>query len=102
MASPLEFATEAEIRNAVNAGPGSLGPVNMPLPIVIDRSVAVMSDFGAGANIDGKHYFGINWERDLALPEAFDLRNVVEGDPSPDGKVYCKLNVVSKLAIFFN
>ncbi len=79
---------------------GSLGPVNMPLPIVIDRSVAVMSDFGAGANIDGKHYFGINWERDLALPEAFDLRNVVEGDPSPDGKVYCKLNVVSKLAIF--
>lgn len=86
VASPLEFATEAEIRNAVNAGPGSLGPVNMPLPIVIDRSVAVMSDFGAGANIDGKHYFGINWERDLALPETFDLRNVVEGDPSPDGK----------------
>lgn len=86
VASPLEFATEAEIRNVVNAGPGSLGPVNMPLPIVIDRSVAVMSDFGAGANIDGKHYFGINWERDLALPETFDLRNVVEGDPSPDGK----------------
>lgn len=58
----------------------------MPLPMVIDRSVAVMSDFSAGANIDGKHYFGINWERDLAQPETFDLRNVVEGDPSPDGK----------------
>ncbi len=86
VASPLEFASEEEIRNAINAGPGSLGPINMPLPIVIDRSVAVMSDFGAGANIDGKHYFGINWERDLALPTAFDLRNVVEGDASPDGK----------------
>ncbi|BBG59858.1 Proline--tRNA ligase [Providencia rustigianii] len=86
VASPLQFATEEEIRQAVNAGPGSLGPVNMPLPIVIDRSVAVMSDFGAGANIDGKHYFGINWERDLPLPETYDLRNVVVGDPSPDGK----------------
>lgn len=86
VASPLQFASEEEIRKAVNAGPGSLGPVNMPMPIVIDRSVAVMSDFGAGANIDGKHYFGINWERDLKLPEVYDLRNVVEGDPSPDGK----------------
>ena len=45
-----------------------------------------MSDFGAGANVDDKHYFGINWERDLPLPEVADLRNVVEGDPSPDGK----------------
>ncbi|HEF8784785.1 TPA: proline--tRNA ligase [Providencia alcalifaciens] len=86
VASPLQFASEKEIRKVVNAGPGSLGPVNMPMPIVIDRSVAVMSDFGAGANIDGKHYFGINWERDLKLPEVYDLRNVVEGDPSPDGK----------------
>ncbi|MDA6076312.1 proline--tRNA ligase [Edwardsiella anguillarum] len=51
-----------------------------------DRAVAVMSDFGAGANIDGKHYFGINWERDAALPQVADIRNVVEGDPSPDGK----------------
>ncbi|MEQ5126421.1 proline--tRNA ligase [Providencia sp. wls1914] len=86
VASPLQFASEEEIRKAVNAGPGSLGPVNMPMPIVIDRSVAVMNDFGAGANVDGKHYFGINWERDLPLPEVYDLRNVVAGDPSPDGK----------------
>ncbi|MEX9783861.1 proline--tRNA ligase [Providencia manganoxydans] len=86
ISSPLEFASEEEIKAAIKAAPGSLGPVNMPLPMVIDRSVAVMSDFGAGANIDGKHYFGINWERDLAQPETFDLRNVVEGDPSPDGK----------------
>ncbi len=86
VASPLTFATEAEIRAVVNAGPGSLGPVNLPLPVVIDRSVAAMSDFGAGANIDGKHYFGINWERDVALPQVADIRNVVVGDASPDGK----------------
>lgn len=86
VASPLEFATEEEIRAIVNAGPGSLGPVNLNMPIIIDRDVAVMSDFSAGANIDHKHYFNINWERDVALPRIEDIRNVVEGDISPDGK----------------
>ncbi|CNK51340.1 prolyl-tRNA synthetase [Yersinia mollaretii] len=86
VAKPLTFASEEEIRAVIGAGPGSLGPVNLQLPIVADRSVAVMSDFGAGANIDDKHYFGINWERDLPLPQVADLRNVVEGDISPDGQ----------------
>ncbi|MBU9865703.1 proline--tRNA ligase [Rahnella aceris] len=86
VAAPLTFATEAEIREIVAAGPGSLGPVNLPMPIVADRTVAAMSDFSAGANIDGKHYFGINWDRDAALPEVADIRNVVAGDPSPDGQ----------------
>ncbi len=86
VASPLTFASEEEIRALVKAGPGSLGPVNLPVPVVIDRTVAAMSDFSAGANIDGKHYFGINWDRDVATPEVADLRNVVAGDPSPDGK----------------
>jgi prolyl-tRNA synthetase len=86
VASPLKFATEEEIRATLKAGPGSLGPVNLPIPAIVDRSVAVMSDFSAGANIDHKHYFGINWQRDLPLPDVYDLRNVVEGDPSPDGK----------------
>ncbi len=86
VASPLTFATEEEIRAVVKAGPGSLGPVNMPIPVVIDRTVAAMSDFAAGANIDGKHYFGINWDRDVATPEIADIRNVVAGDPSPDGR----------------
>src|SRR5476649_196006 len=86
VASPLTFASEEEIKAAIGAGPGSLGPVNLPMPLIIDRSVAVMSDFGAGANIDGKHYFGINWLRDLPLPPIADLRKVVEGDISPDGK----------------
>ncbi|WP_419810364.1 proline--tRNA ligase [Bacterioplanoides sp.] len=85
VASPLQFATEEEIRPIVGAGPGSLGPVGMTIRIVVDRAVAHCSDFGAGANIDGKHLFGINWERDLPLPEVADLRNVVAGDPSPCG-----------------
>ncbi|OOE99682.1 proline--tRNA ligase [Salinivibrio sp. IB643] len=86
VAAPLSFATEEEIRALVGAGPGSLGPVNLPSPFIVDRSVAVMNDFGAGANIDDKHYFGINWGRDAALGQVEDLRNVVEGDPSPCGK----------------
>ena len=86
VASPLVMATEDEIRAIVGAGPGSLGPVNLPMPIIIDRAVACASDFGAGANIDGKHYFGINWERDLPTPRVADLRNVQAGDPSPDGQ----------------
>ncbi|SNY95917.1 proline--tRNA ligase [Halomonas sp. hl-4] len=86
VATPLTMATEEEIRAAIGAGPGSLGPVGLKLPIIIDRSVALMSDFGAGANIEDKHYFGINWERDAPLPTIADLRKVVEGDPSPDGK----------------
>ncbi|ELB2803203.1 proline--tRNA ligase [Vibrio alginolyticus] len=86
VAAPLEMASEEEIRALIGAGPGSLGPVGLKLPFIVDRSVAVMSDFGAGANIDGKHYFGINWSRDVELGQVEDLRNVVEGDPSPCGK----------------
>ncbi|MFV0576327.1 MAG: proline--tRNA ligase [Vibrio sp.] len=86
VAAPLEMATEEEMRALIGAGAGSLGPVGLELPFIVDRSVAVMSDFGAGANVDGKHYFGINWGRDVELGQIEDLRNVVEGDPSPCGK----------------
>ncbi|WP_011609459.1 proline--tRNA ligase [Histophilus somni] len=86
VADPLEFANEDEIKTKIGASIGSLGPVNLPIPAIIDRSVALMSDFSTGANIDGKHYFNVNWDRDVALPKVADLRNVVEGDPSPDGK----------------
>ncbi|MEH6649370.1 MAG: proline--tRNA ligase [Motiliproteus sp.] len=86
VAEPLRMATEDEINNAVGAGPGSLGPVNLSLPVIADRTVAKMADFGAGANIDDKHYFNINWGRDCAEPIIADLRNIVEGDPSPDGQ----------------
>lgn len=86
VANPLVFANNEEIFTAIGAGVGSLGPVNLSIPCIIDRSVAIMSDFVAGANINNKHFFGINWLRDLPLPEIADLRNVVTGDPSPDGK----------------
>ncbi len=86
VAKPLRFATEDEIRATMGAGPGSLGPVELSIPVIADHSVCVMADFAAGANIENKHYFGVNWERDAALPDAADLRNVVEGDESPDGK----------------
>ena len=86
VAAPLTFATEEEIRAALGAGPGSLGPVGLTLPVVVDRTVAAMSDFCAGANKDDKHLININWQRDLPLPRVADIRNVVEGDASPDGK----------------
>ncbi|RUO32085.1 proline--tRNA ligase [Aliidiomarina sedimenti] len=86
VASPLTFASDDEIRAAVGAGPGSLGPVGLPLPMVVDREVAVMSDFAAGSNKDGSHYLNINWGRDVELPAVADLRNVKAGDPSPCGK----------------
>ena len=85
VASPLRMATEEEIRAAIGAGPGSLGPLGLPIPCIADRAVAKTADFTAGANQDGRHWFGLNWARDLPLPEVADLRNVVAGDPSPDG-----------------
>ncbi len=86
IAEPLRFADEAEIRAAIGAGPGSLGPRGLGIPLVADRSVAALADFAAGANRDGQHFFGINWGRDVELPKVADLRNVVDGDPSPDGR----------------
>ena len=86
VATPLRFADDEEIQQVIGAGAGSLGPLNLSIPCIIDRTVAVTADFSAGANIDGKHYFGINWERDLPTPQVADLRGVQEGDPSPDGK----------------
>ncbi len=84
--SPLEMADETQLRDLIGAGAGSLGPVGLELPFIVDRSVAVMSDFGTGANIDGKHFFGVNWDRDVQLGQVEDLRNVVEGDLSPCGQ----------------
>ncbi|MBS0882306.1 proline--tRNA ligase [Pantoea sp. JGM49] len=86
VASPLEMGSEEAIRAAVGAGFGSIGPVGLSMPVIADRTVAKMSDFSAGANIDGQHFAGINWLRDLPEARVEDIRNVVEGDPSPDGK----------------
>lgn len=84
--SPLQLATDVEVQSACGCKPGSIGPLNLSIKVVADRSVLAMADFVCGANQDGKHFQHVNWERDLALPEVADLRMVVEGDPSPDGK----------------
>jgi prolyl-tRNA synthetase len=87
VATPFEFASEAEIQVACQCNPGSIGPIGLTIPVIADRSVVVMSDFVCGANQNGKHFKGVNWERDLAIPELIaDLRTVVEGDASPDGQ----------------
>ncbi len=85
IATPLRMAADAEIRAAVGAGTGSLGPLHCPLPLLADQAVAGLADFVAGANEDGHHLTGINWERDLPLPETADLRNITAGEPAPDG-----------------
>lgn len=86
MEDSFEMATDAEIVKIFSAHPGSLGPVNCPIPVLVDRDAAVLADFVAGANQDGIHYRGIDWDRDVKEYQVFDLRNVVEGDWSPDGK----------------
>jgi len=85
---PFRFASDAEIQAQLKAPPGSLGPTgHAGLKIVADRTVAAMSDFCTGANEEGFHFTGVNWGRDLPEPAVVaDIRNVVAGDPSPDGK----------------
>lgn len=85
IAEPLTMATEEEIRSAVGCGTGSIGPVRLPIPVIVDRSAAHLADFVCGANRDDVHLTCVNWERDVALDRVEDLRNVVVGDPSPDG-----------------
>ena len=82
------FSTEAEILEVFGTVPGYLGPVGtkVPVTVVADRTVANMADFVCGANEEDFHHIGVNWGRDLPEPLVADLRNVVEGDPSPDGK----------------
>ncbi|WWP00426.1 MAG: proline--tRNA ligase [Candidatus Dasytiphilus stammeri] len=93
IAKPLTFANEEEIRSLIGeAGSNYLGPIDLPIPIIADRSVMVLNDFCAGANINGQYYIGINWIRDLPLPQVADLRNVQSGDPSPDGQGFLKLH----------
>lgn len=84
--NPVKFASAEQVRLVTGCGPGSIGPVGLEIPVVADFAVLQMADFVCGANEKGKHLVGVNWERDIPVPEAADLRNVVEGDPSPDGK----------------
>ncbi len=91
VASPLALASDAEIRNVFGCEPGFLGPVGAKVPIVADHAAVALADFVCGANETGYHITGANWVRDAAEPEAADLRNILAGDPSPDGKGRVKL-----------
>ena len=86
---PFEFASEADIIAKIGCQPGSIGPRGLKeagVKVVVDRAAAVISDFCAGANKDDYHFTGLNWGRDCDDFEVADIRNVVEGDPSPDGQ----------------
>ena len=83
----LRLASETAVRAAAGAGPGSIGPLGLSIPVIADRAVACMADFVCGANEDGYHLTGVNFGRDLPEPaQVADIRNVVTGDPSPDGR----------------
>jgi len=86
VANPLVFAEPAEVRETIGCEIGSIGPVELNVPILVDHSAAQLADFVCGANKDGQHLIGVNWGRDLAEPQTVDLRNIEVGDPSPDGK----------------
>lgn len=86
VADPLTFATHQEVKNVTGCSPGSIGPVGLSISIIADRAASVLSNFVCGANQDDKHLIGVNWHRDLAEPTVADLRNVVDGDPNPNGE----------------
>ncbi|MBN7798561.1 proline--tRNA ligase [Parahaliea mediterranea] len=85
IANPLTMADEDTVRKTCGAGFGSLGPVGLSIPVIVDRSAAHLADFTCGANREEAHLTGVNWERDCALARVEDLREVMAGDPSPDG-----------------
>ena len=86
VASPLQFASEEDVLAVTGAKPGSVGPVGLTIPVVVDHAAAHLADFVTGANKDGFHFTGVNFDRDITAYQVADLRNVVEGDPSPCGK----------------
>ncbi len=88
---PLRFADKDKIKLQLDSDIGSLGPVNIGIPTYVDSSAAKVSDFICGANTNDKHLINVNWGRDCDEPVAVDIRNVVNGDPSPDGNGKLKI-----------
>jgi len=95
VAVPLTFASDEQILATVNCSAGSIGPVGLSAKIIVDRSAAHLNDFTCGANEDDVHLTGINWQRDCGEFDIADIRNVVEGDPSPcgQGKIVIKRGI---------
>jgi len=86
IASPFQMADAEEIKKQLGCDIGSIGPVRLTIPTFVDRSAASINDFVCGANQNDQHLTGVNWGRDLPEPNIVDIRNVVDGDPSPDGE----------------
>tara|TARA_R110002124_G_scaffold287180_2_gene471045 strand:+ start:371 stop:2083 length:1713 start_codon:yes stop_codon:yes gene_type:complete len=86
VAAPLTFATDEQILAAAGCNAGSIGPVGLTGDVIVDRSAAHLANFVCGANKNDMHFTGVNWDRDAQNYRVEDLRNVVEGDPSPCGK----------------
>ena len=86
VASPFRFADAGKIKQVLGCSVGSIGPVGLEISLIVDHSASVVSDFACGANDDGKHLTGVNWVRDLPEPIVADIRNIEEGEASPDGK----------------
>ena len=91
VASPLRLASRERINDALGFDIGSIGPVNLGIRTYVDQDAALVSDFVCGANREDKHHINANWGRDCDEPEVADLRNIVDGDPSPDGKGTLKI-----------
>lgn len=91
VAAPLTFVTPEKVLEISHANIGSVGPVGLTIPVIVDHAAAFVSDFVCGANQDDKHLTGVNWGRDLPEPETADLRKVMAGDPSPDGQGHLEI-----------
>jgi prolyl-tRNA synthetase len=91
VASPLRLADDATVQRVIGCAPGFIGPKDLKIPVIADHAALQVADFVSGANQNGKHWSGLNWERDVAPPKAADIRNVVNGDASPDGQGTLKI-----------
>jgi len=97
VSEPLTLVSDDDAEQAAGCKPGSIGPVGLKIPMIVDHAAVHITDFVCGANEDGKHLTGVNWGRDLAEPVTADIRNVVTGDPSPDGEG--RLNIVRGIEV---
>lgn len=102
VATPFELITPEEVQNIAGCSPGFVGPKGLNTPLIADPDVAKMANFICGANQDDKHYANFNWGRDCPEPEVFDLRNVVPGDRSPDGRGTLSLTRGIEVGHIFN
>ncbi len=89
---PLQFAEESEVTSLIGSAMGYIGPVGLPIPLIVDKAASLLADFVCGANEKDFHFKNVNWQRDCPIPKIADLRQVVVGDRSPDGQGHLKMD----------